>query len=594
MRKLIERRLARVIMLVFLAVFVLVGLFGISLIDYGVRDRWYISDVDSFAETYGCAEYVEEGVAYVGNNIGWVDPADLDELGAYSGDAFSYTIHMGKYKLVDTTTDKSQYVSETFFDNEAGSFRVSGYINLPVEPYSGCYREFMIFETLFPARYLILGFTVLAFIAAFFLAVYSLLGAVYQGRFGRMPKYLRWPFDVLSVIAVILWVIILSLLQELIYSGLPNHAISGLYRLPTRFCVFGCVYTLIYVFTVQYSAGIIRKNILCVNVFRKMPVILVGAGLLLLNAGTILLALMGDHWLLLIPVILDVAAIPVLLVYYRNSRSVVRGASKLADGDLDYKIKTRFMFFHWRDLGDTLNRISEGMAAAVEDRMKSERMKTELITNVSHDLKTPITSIISYISLLKNPELGEEERREYLDVLDRQSAKLKKLTEDVVEASKAASGVLTVRLETLNASELLEQCVGEFSVRLRDAGLEPVVRLPREAANISADGDLLSRVLQNLMTNVLKYAQSGTRVYFDLDIREDNVYITSKNISREPLNITVDELMERFVRGDSSRHSEGSGLGLSIAKSLTELMGGTLNLILDGDLFKAELVFKKE
>ena len=593
MRKLVERRLARVLMLVLLASFVVVGLFGISLIDYGVRDRWYISGVEGFSQTYGCTQYVDEGLTYVANNIGWVEPSELDELGAYSGEAFSYTIHMGEYKLVDTTAENSIQVMDKVCDNDAGSFRLTGYINLPVEPYSGCYREFMIFETLFPVRYLTLGLTVLAFIGAFVLAVYSLLGAVYQGRFNRMPRYLRWPFDVLLVIVAVLWIIIHSLMQEVFFSGMPYHSIQGLYRLPTRFCWFGCIYTLIYVFTVQYSAGNLRKNILCVNVFRKMPVVLIGAGLLLLNAGTILLALIGDHWLLLVPVVLDVAAIPVLLVYYRNSRSVVNGASKLADGDLDYKIKTRFMFFHWRDLGEKLNRIGDGMSAAVEDRMKSERMKTELITNVSHDLKTPLTSVISYVALLKKPDLDEETRREYLDVLERQSAKLKKLTEDVVEASKAASGVITVHMETLDAAELLEQSVGEFAVRLRDAGLEPVVRLPKEAANISADGTLLGRVLENLMTNVLKYAQGGTRVYFDLEIRGDKVCFISKNVSREPLNITAEELMERFVRGDSSRNSEGSGLGLSIARSLTELMEGELDLILDGDLFKAEVIFDR-
>lgn len=592
MRKLIERRLARVFMLVLLAVFVVIGLIGMSLIDYGVRDRWYISGVVGFPDTYGCAQYVEEGLQYVADNIGWVEPSELDELGEYSGDSFSYTIYMGDYKLVDTTTERSVPVVMNFGTvyNDM-SFRLDGYVNLPVEPYSGCYREFMIFETLFPIRYLTLGLTVLSFIGAFVLAVYSLLGAVYQGRFNRMPRYLRLPYDVIVVLVVILWFVFCQISVDALYNIMPPHTIEGLYRLPDRFCWFGCIYTLLYVFMVQYSAGILRNNILCVNVFRKMPIVIVGVGLLLINANTILLALIGDHWLLLVPVVLDVAAIPVLLVYYRNSRSVVRGAARLADGDLDYKIKTKYLLFHWRSLGESLNRIGNGMLAAVEDRMKSERMKTELITNVSHDLKTPITSIISYIALLKKPDLDEQSRWEYLDVLDRQSVKLKKLTEDVVEASKAASGVITVHRETLNAAELLEQCVGEFGARLRDAGLEPVVRLPKEAANISADGNLLGRVLENLMTNVLKYAQSGTRVYFDLDVREGKVCITSKNVSREPLNITADELMERFVRGDSSRHSEGSGLGLSIAKSLTELMEGELNLILDGDLFKAELIF---
>lgn len=593
MRKLIEQRLARVLMLVFLAVFVAVGLLGIALIDYGIRDRWYISGMKGFSQTYGCTSYVEDGLDYIAGNLDWVDASELDALGSYSGDAFSYTIHMGDYKLVDTTTENSVYVMEKSCEIDAGIFRLGGYINLPLEPYSGCYREFMLFETLFPVRYMTLGLTILAFIGAFVLAVYSLLGAVYQGRFNRAPRYLRMPYDVIIVVTVVLWFLICRISWDVLYKIMPSHTIEGLYRLPDRFCWLGAIFTLVYVFTVQYSAGILRKNFLIVNVFKKMPVVIVGAGLLVVNAGTILLSLIGDHWLFLIPVILDVAAIPFLLVYFRNSRSVLHGASKLADGDLNYKIITKFMFSHWRELGEKLNRIGDGMSAAVEDRMKSERMKTELITNVSHDLKTPITSILSYITLLKKPDLDEETRMEYLDVLERQSGKLKKLTEDVVEASKAASGVITVHLETLNAAELLEQSAGEYAARFRDAGLEPVLRLPKEDVFISADGNYLSRVLENLMTNALKYAQSGTRVYFDLELRDNKVCFISKNVSREPLNITADELMERFVRGDVSRTSEGSGLGLSIARSLTELMGGEMELILDGDLFKAEVIFDR-
>ena len=225
--------------------------------------------------------------------------------------------------------------------------------------------------------------------------------------------------------------------------------------------------------------------------------------------------------------------------------------------------------------------------------MKSERMKTELITNVSHDLKTPLTSLINYIAFLKQPGLDEQTRAEYLDVLEKQSTKLKKLTEDVLEASKAVSGAVDVHLEPIDAVELLEQLVGEHADRMAAAGIEPVLNKSCESTLILADSTLLGRVLENLIVNITKYAQRDTRAYFDLTETQDAVYITMKNTSREPLNIPAEELLERFVRGDSSRHSEGSGLGLSIANSFTELMGGKLQLTLDGDLFKAELTFPR-
>ncbi|MCD8117350.1 MAG: HAMP domain-containing histidine kinase [Oscillospiraceae bacterium] len=252
---------------------------------------------------------------------------------------------------------------------------------------------------------------------------------------------------------------------------------------------------------------------------------------------------------------------------------------------------TKKLHLTWKDLGQNLNSLGDGMALAVEERMRSERMKTELITNVSHDLKTPLTSIINYIDLLKDETLPVEKRREYIDVLERQSAKLKKLTEDVVEASKAVSGAIEVNWEELDVTELLEQSVGEYSERLHEAEIEPVIHMPRESVLLLADGRLLGRVLDNLITNILKYAQPGTRAYFDLTVDQGRLEIAIKNISRAPLDIPAEELMERFVRGDSSRSSEGSGLGLSIALSLTKLMGGELELILDGNLFKAFITF---
>ena len=232
-----------------------------------------------------------------------------------------------------------------------------------------------------------------------------------------------------------------------------------------------------------------------------------------------------------------------------------------------------------------------GMDAAVARQLKSERMKTELITNVSHDLKTPLTSLISYVDLLKKEGLASENAPGYVEVLDRQSQRLKKLTEDLVEASKASTGNMTVTKEDTDVNLLLSQAAGEYAERLAAAQLTLVTTLTPAEPHIQADGRLLWRVFDNLLSNVCKYAQPGTRVYLSTEVKEGKTQIAFRNVSREPLNISADELMERFVRGDASRNTEGSGLGLSIARSLTELNGGTLELTVDGDLFKATLIF---
>ena len=244
-----------------------------------------------------------------------------------------------------------------------------------------------------------------------------------------------------------------------------------------------------------------------------------------------------------------------------------------------------------KEHAENLSAVRLGMSRAVDERMKSERFRTELITNVSHDLKTPLTSIVSYVDLLKNEPIESEKAREYIDVLDRQSQRLKKLTADLVDASKASSGALTVNPEPVDLGELVRQSAGEYAERFAAASLTPVLGLREEETVVTADGRLLWRVLDNLLTNAVKYSLPGTRVYLDVTKSPGTASISVKNISREALNIPAEELMERFVRGDASRSSEGSGLGLSIARSLTELMGGELRITLDGDLFKAEILF---
>ena len=240
---------------------------------------------------------------------------------------------------------------------------------------------------------------------------------------------------------------------------------------------------------------------------------------------------------------------------------------------------------------EQLNDLGSAINTAVDERLKSERMKAELITNVSHDLKTPLTSIINYVDLLKKEDIQGEKAREYIEVLDRKSQRLKKLTEDLVEASKASTGTLTVNPERLGVTQLVTQALGEYSEKLSAAGLTVVSTLTEEEVYVQADGRHFWRILDNLMGNCVKYAMPGTRIYLDLVAWDGYVTLSLKNISAGQLNIPAEQLMERFVRGDESRTTEGSGLGLSIARSLTELQGGLFRLEVDGDLFKAVVSF---
>lgn len=264
------------------------------------------------------------------------------------------------------------------------------------------------------------------------------------------------------------------------------------------------------------------------------------------------------------------------------------GGRALAAGDLTAKVDTGRLVWDFKRHGEDLNDISRGMQRAVDRQLKSERLKTELITNVSHDIKTPLTSLINYVDLLRGTE-EPEKRAEYLEVLDRQSRRLKKLTEDLVEASKASSGAMAVNLSRRSVNELLSQALGEYSDRLAAAALEPVLTLPERELSVRADGALLWRVLDNLFANACKYALPGTRFYIGAAAEGDRVRLSFKNVSRDRLNISADELLERFVRGDASRSGEGSGLGLNIARSLTELQQGTFALSVDGDLFRVDV-----
>jgi signal transduction histidine kinase len=267
---------------------------------------------------------------------------------------------------------------------------------------------------------------------------------------------------------------------------------------------------------------------------------------------------------------------------------VKTAAERIAAGDVDYELNTKWMPYDIRKHYEELTSLQDGLKVAVEKQMRSEHLKTDLITNVSHDIKTPLTSIINYVDLLQKEHTDEEEEK-YLEVLSRQSNRLKKLTEDLIEASKASTGNISMELASIDVKEILEQSLAEYREKFDANGLEIITDIRDEDVKVRADGNLLWRILNNLYSNINKYAMANTRVYIDVSREDNNALISIKNISREQLNISADELMERFVRGDSSRHTEGSGLGLNIASSLAEIQKGSLKLSVDGDLFKTEL-----
>lgn len=374
------------------------------------------------------------------------------------------------------------------------------------------------------------------------------------------------------------------------------------------FCAALIPVTLLFlcVFAAQCKAGTVIRGSLTARVLRLLWHILRGVTLWLWRITTgiplvwktalVTAALAFLEFILYVspsrdPLFLVVKVLEILavLAIALNLRTLEKNGKQLSEGDLSTPVDTKRLFGAFRRYGQAMNRLQSGMESAVQEQMRAERMKTELITNVSHDIKTPLTSIVNYVDLLKKEDIPSPAAREYITVLDRQSKRLKKLTEDLVEASKASSGALPVDLQPTDVSVLFSQITGEYQDRLADCHLTLVTQPPAGQPVVLADSKLLSRVMDNLVSNICKYAMPETRVYVSGVTADGQMTMSFKNISRAELNISPDELMERFVRGDTSRHTEGSGLGLSIARSLVHLMGGTFRLSIDADLFRADV-----
>ena len=422
----------------------------------------------------------------------------------------------------------------------------------------------------------------------------------------------RLPFDVFTAAVAFIGVILMQLLIEFSTAGvniLKVIAFVMVFEAGVALCLWWSMSFArrLKLGNVLKSCISIRLLLWCWRTFKKLLAFVGDAlrGMALIPKATVIIfailfleffwivAYGADGAFLLFGWFIERAVLVLLTAYVLLCmKKLLKAGEELSQGNLDYRVDTAKMRGPLKEHGEQLNRIGEGMNKAVNERMRSEHFRTELITNVSHDIKTPLTSIINYVDLLEKEEIDNEKAREYLEVLSRQSARLKKLIDDLIEASKASTGNLNVSLERCELGVLIDQCAGEYAEKLKAAGLELVVTKPEEPVTIMADGRHMWRVFDNLLNNVCKYAMAGTRVYINLDKEAGRATVTFRNISAQQLNISGDELMERFVRGDSSRNTEGSGLGLSIARSLVQLQKGELELTVDGDLFKVTLKFK--
>lgn len=467
---------------------------------------------------------------------------------------------------------------------------------LPADPVNIDY-QYVLLQLLISWRYGLIVVAALSLALALFCLIFQLASAGHwQGHEGiHLTWFDKTPLDVCLLALVGLFALIYDLYDvgQLIRGII--FLLLALLLLPVfaAQCKAGTVWksTVIY----RLLRRLVRRVKWLVRLLGKLPLVwktaLGIAVWLLLNILCIGNAYELEFSILLIVVNL---LLGLFLLYLAIClRALQKGGEALANGDMDSRVDTRGMYGDFRRHGEHLNDAQMGVQKAVEERTKSERLKTELITNVSHDIKTPLTSIVNYVDLLKKEEIGNPTAAEYIAVIDRQSQRLRKLTEDLVEASKAATGNVPVNWEDTDMNVLLGQVAGEYTERLAACQLEPILTLSEETPLIRADGRLLWRVLDNLMSNVCKYAMPGTRVYLATAAEGDQVTITVKNISRYALNVSADELTERFVRGDASRSTEGSGLGLSIANSLTALQKGGFALAVDGDLFKATLTFPR-
>lgn len=608
-------------------------------IDYNIHNKYYgivVSEKkvnDSVVEAFvreiskNFDYYVEKYDAKTKSYVPLVESKNYTEDSDY--------LLVKKYGIGDITNADSQRMFEgDAFENSNVAYIVHVGVNEPtVNDDTQFYQRYQVYMMIKPYTENAITYTVASAAVILILLVYETIAAGHTKEEDGI--HLSWidriPFDVFTFVMILVGCCVVLIGSELtssvsymmFYKASQNFIEAGLPLIAFVILLALVVYVYYISFVVRIKSHTLISNNVIVKaiqfvycpvkkivlefydaychsseVWKKVIAGLVCISFVLLLIFFVAVAEAGSVFFELFIVVLMMAmlyGVWILIKINADTKTLLTAAEKLANGELDYRISEEALNrLHgpFYEHAKNLNLISEGMKKAIENELKSERMKAELITNVSHDIKTPLTSIINYVDLLSKPH-EEEKTQEYIDVLQRQSQRLKRLTEDVVEASKASSGNIQVHMDVVSIKEIIEQASAEYEERLKEKNLTLITTIPEEKIEVDADGRLLWRVLRNVFSNVAKYSMDGSRVYIDVVKDGENVITTIKNTSKNQLNITEEELMQRFVRGDSSRHTEGSGLGLNIAKSLMDLMQGSFEIQIDGDLFKSVITVKK-
>lgn len=544
-----------------------------------------------------------------------------------SGDP-GYTWRWGE-QSADAT--RHAYTSTVYWNSRSGSIwlydneyeesmtpvKVTVYVPDELVLEDNFYMTDLLVEMAYSAKYLVYGIGAVALLVSIACFVFLMCSAGHRGRYVEVqPGWGNWvPVDVLVICYISCTSVDIAAVEHGYYSN-PFLQIFALVIAGSLFAAM--TLGLLMSIAVRFKLGKWWQNSLvyyawswvkrllgwawrmvkgAVALICKIPMVsktMMAYGVITLVEFLMILIFTWEPGAyLLVWILYRIALLPAVVYVALVLRKLQNGAKAIAEGDMNYQINTELMLPEFKKHAQNLNKIREGMTVAVEQKLKSERMKTELITNVSHDIKTPLTSIINYSDLIGKEPCDNPQILEYAQVLHRQSDRLKRLIEDLVEASKASTGNLEVHLAPCEVGVMISQTIGEYEQRLQTSQLTLVVNEPDKPIQIMADGRRLWRVFDNLMNNICKYSQPGTRVYLTLEEGQEDAVIIFRNTSRDPLNLSPDELMERFVRGDSARNSEGNGLGLSIARSLTELQKGTMSISIDADLFKVILRFPK-
>ncbi|MDU4884600.1 histidine kinase dimerization/phospho-acceptor domain-containing protein [uncultured Clostridium sp.] len=498
------------------------------------------------------------------------------------------------------------YISTEINYNSEEKHNLTLYIWMPTELQSGdvVYESFIEVQKNVNSFYL----SCILFIVFFILLIVCILYLAKNNKKsllieGIVNKFKVYPIEYNIGVAMLAWIIWNNGLR--IYNNSNNY----IRRLNFSSIIWGIIVVVIYYLLIRiiiskYNEGTLFKNNITIKIWNYLSDVMNRGSIirtfvimiaLYILSGLALLFLSAWLWIwpigLAVGLVLTIIYIVMLIKDLVYLDKIMVGAKAAAEGKLNYKIDEKGRG-HLRELAHDINNIKDGLKKSVENEMKSENMKTELITNVSHDLKTPLTSIINYIDLLKRENIEPENARDYVNILDKKSQRLKVLIEDLFEASKAASGAMELNISRIDIGQLLKQALGENDERFKDNRLEVKLNIPDDKIFIDGDGKRLYRVFENLISNIVKYSLSNTRVYIDMFKENDEVIIVMKNISAYELSFDTNEITNRFKRGDASRSTEGSGLGLAIAKSIVELHNGSFKIEADGDLFKSIIKLK--